>query len=83
MARQDGHSRAALGLVSGMLFYNVAVAALLSVAALDSKLVGVATWPAVVLHSIMSIWCVGCILSKRSSKRGVNLSGKTADEHIL
>ncbi len=50
LARGDTQSRAARGLVAAMLFYNVAVAAVLAFAGFAYGLCGVALWPAVVLH---------------------------------
>jgi hypothetical protein len=61
LARADAQSPAANGLVAAMLVYDVAVAALLAFAALRNGLYGVALWPAVVLHSLMSVWCVACL----------------------
>jgi hypothetical protein len=57
LARDDTRSRAARGLVSTMLLYNVAVAAILAFAGLGFGLHGIALWPAVVLHTIMAVWC--------------------------
>lgn len=61
LARGDTHSRAAGGLVAAMLLYDVAVAAVLAFAAIVNGLYGVALWPAVVLHAVMSVWCVVCL----------------------
>jgi hypothetical protein len=58
LARHDAQSRAAKGLVAGMLFYNTAAALLLVHAGLGLDLAGVALWPAVVLHAVMSAWCI-------------------------
>ena len=44
-----------------MLLYDVAVASLLIFAALGRDLRGAALWPAVVLHGLMSVWCVACL----------------------
>ena len=57
LARDDTHSRAAGGLVVTMLLYNVAVAAILAFAGLGFGLRGIALWPAVVLHTVMAVWC--------------------------
>jgi hypothetical protein len=61
LARGDTQSRAANGLVAAMLVYDVAAAAILAFAAIGNGLYGVALWPAVVLHAIMSIWCAACL----------------------
>jgi hypothetical protein len=60
-ARDDG-SLAARGLVRAMVLYNLAVAAILAVAGIGSGLIGIALWPAVVLHGAMAAWCVRCLL---------------------
>jgi hypothetical protein len=61
LARGDTQSRAARGLIAAMLLYDVIVAALLTFAALGMDLRGLALWPAVVLHGLMSVWCVACL----------------------
>jgi hypothetical protein len=61
LANDDTQGRAARGLVAAMLLYNVAVAALLAFASVGLALHGVALWPAVVLHSAMTVWCVTCL----------------------
>jgi hypothetical protein len=44
-------------LLAGALVYDVAVAALLAYSGLFSSLVGIALWPAVVLHALLAVWC--------------------------
>ena len=63
LTRHDG-SRAATGLVGAMTLYNFAAAAILTAAGAASGLVGVALWPAVVLHAVMAIWCTTLLLRK-------------------
>jgi hypothetical protein len=61
LARGDTQSRAARGLIVAMLIYDFGVAALLAFAAVGMELHGVALWPAVALHGMMSVWCVACL----------------------
>jgi hypothetical protein len=62
----DVQSRAARGLVSAMLLYNLGVALVLGAAGLQSTPVGIALWPAVILHAAMSVWCVASLRSNPS-----------------
>jgi hypothetical protein len=64
-ARFDTHDRSARGLVSAMLFYNVIVALVLAYAGIGWRLFGVLLWPAVVLHTVMTIWCLAVALIER------------------
>src|SRR5271169_6479431 len=53
LARVDTQSRAARGLVGAMVVYNLGVAVILGAAGIRSQPVGVALWPAVLLHAAM------------------------------
>jgi hypothetical protein len=64
--RQDAQSRAAMGLVAAMLLYNAAVIAILIHAGILMGLIGIAFWPAVLLHTAMLVWCVTCLRSRWS-----------------
>jgi len=59
LARQQGAT--ARGMVAAMLLYNAAVGAILAAAGGNSDLVGIALWPAVVIHAAMAVWCVACL----------------------
>jgi len=64
LAGDDTKSRAARGLVAAMLLYNFGVAGILAVADIQSQMVGIALWPAVILHVAMAAWCVTHLLKK-------------------
>jgi hypothetical protein len=64
LARYDAQSCAARGLVSAMVLYNLGAVIILSAAGIRSEPVGIALWPAVVLHAVMTIWCVTSLLRK-------------------
>ena len=62
LARGDAHSRAARGLVAAMVLYNLGVAIILGTAGIRSQAVGIALWPAVMLHAAMTVWCIASLL---------------------
>ena len=62
LARGDAHSRAARGLVAAMVLYNFGVAVILGAAGIRSQAVGIALWPAVMLHAVMTVWCIASLL---------------------
>jgi len=57
-ARHDGQSRAAKGLVGGMVLYNAAIAMVLVYAGVGQGLSSIGLWPVVLLHAVMTVWCV-------------------------
>jgi hypothetical protein len=61
MGRNDRAGPAQLGLVAGVLIYDVTAAGLLVYAALILRMVGLALWPAFALHSALAVWCAGCL----------------------
>jgi hypothetical protein len=68
LARQDGETRAANGLVTAMVLYNVGAAALLAYAGIGLRLSGICLWPAVLLHTMMGAWCVMRLLKEPPRK---------------
>ena len=64
LARNDPQSRAAAGLVAGVLFYNAAAAVVLAHAGLGLGLSGIALWPVAVWHAALAIWCIACLRPK-------------------
>jgi hypothetical protein len=65
LARNDTRSRAARGLVAAMVLYNLGVAIILGTVGIQLQPVGVALWPAVVLHAAMTVWCILSLLSEK------------------
>jgi hypothetical protein len=70
LAQHDRKSCAARGLVSAMVLYNLGATIILGAAGIGSQPVGVALWPAVVLHASMTAWCVTNLLKTRSTVAG-------------
>ena len=64
LARHDGQSRAAKGLVGAMVIYNAAIATVLVYAFIGGELSGIGLWPVVVVHALMTIWCVMLLLNR-------------------
>jgi hypothetical protein len=64
-ARDDKRAPAQLGLLTGILFYDVAAAVLLAFGGVALNMVGLALWPAVVLHVALACWCIVEWLSSR------------------
>ena len=57
LASGETKSRAARGLVIAMLLYNLGAVIILGAAGGRSQPVGIALWPAVILHVAMGAWC--------------------------
>jgi hypothetical protein len=62
VARNDDHSRAGRGIVLGMLLYHAVTVMVLAEAGIVLHLSGIGLWPAVVLHAVMSVWCLACLV---------------------
>jgi hypothetical protein len=61
LARNVQQSSVTAGPVAAMLFYNVAVATLLTYARLGLGLSGIGLWPTVALHAALALWCIACL----------------------
>jgi hypothetical protein len=68
-ARHDTRRPAQLGVLAGLLAYNVLAALLLAFAGAGLRMVGVLLWPAVVYHSALAAWCVTCLPRSRAAGR--------------
>jgi Kef-type K+ transport system membrane component KefB len=64
LARSDQHGPAQRGVLTGVLIYDLAAAALLAYAALVLRMAGIALWPAFVLHAGLAVWCIVCLWNK-------------------
>jgi hypothetical protein len=60
-ARNSEHSGAGLGVVTALLFYNVAAAAVLVYAGVRLGLQSPYIWPTIVMHSAMALWCAAVV----------------------
>ena len=67
LAAHDTQSCAARGVVSAMGVYNLGAVLILGAAGVQSSPVGIALWPAVVLHVGMGFWCIASLLRKPTS----------------
>ena len=47
-----------------MTLYNLGAVIILAAAGVGAHLVGVALWPAVVVHVALTVWCVACLVRK-------------------
>jgi hypothetical protein len=69
LARGDTQSIVARGLVAAMVLYNLVVALVLGAAGIRLEHVGVLLWPAVVLHTAMTLWCIVALRYLRTAQR--------------
>jgi len=61
VARDDARSPAQRGLLVGCLTYTVLAVVLFVYAGLGVLLVRPALWPAAVLHTLLTLWCLLCL----------------------
>jgi hypothetical protein len=66
LARNDGRRPAQVGVLSGVVIYDVAAAALLAHAGSSLSMAGIALWPAVVLHGALAVWCGVCLVMDKA-----------------
>jgi hypothetical protein len=62
LQRGIGRGAAQTGLLVGLLVYNAAVSIVLAYTAQVDGTRAIGLWPAVVLHSLVAIWCVASLL---------------------
>jgi hypothetical protein len=68
IGRSDKRSSAQFGLLTGVLIYDVAAAVILGYTGLFVNLVGIALWPAVLVHVGLAVWSVVCVWDKMPGK---------------
>jgi len=78
LARNDQRTPAQLGLLTGILLYDLAAAVLLGFAGVALNMVGLALWPAVVLHALLAAWCVVEYLSSKDGASTATPPGASA-----
>lgn len=72
LERRRDPSSPPVGLLVGLLLYNLAIALLFVDAAVQFELSGVALWPACIAHVLLFGWCVACL---RAGSDGAAQSG--------
>jgi hypothetical protein len=65
LGRSNRSGSAQRGLVVGLLTYDVAAAVILVYTGLFINLVGIALWPAVIVHAALAVWCVMWLWGRR------------------
>jgi len=77
LARHDGQSQAARGLVGGLVVYNALMVAVLAYAGTALGLSSGGLWPAAAIHAAMTAWCVASLKRRRhfSTRTPLSFSG--------
>jgi hypothetical protein len=65
LARNEADARAATGLVIAMVVYNTIATAILAYSVFGLRLMGIALWPAIVVHATLAIWCLAALSRHR------------------
>jgi hypothetical protein len=64
LARNDPASAAARELTLAMVLYNLGAVLVLGYAGVQSQVVGILLWPAVIIHVVMTVWCVLAVIRR-------------------
>jgi hypothetical protein len=64
LARSDGRSQAAGGLIGAMVIYNAGILTVLVYGGMGPGLSGIGLWPTVLVHAVMTVWCIRRLLDK-------------------
>lgn len=65
LARSDSSSPASKAVTAAMTVYNIGAVVILGSAGIGSPSVGILLWPAVILHAVMSGWCVSTLIVRK------------------
>jgi hypothetical protein len=68
LARGDERSAAQVGLLIGILIYDVGAAGLLAYAGLGLGMVGLALWPAVAIHAALAVWSLRSLCTRQPAR---------------
>ena len=49
-----------------MVLYNLGAVIILGTIGISGQSAGIALWPAVVLHTAMTVWCVVCLVDAKT-----------------
>jgi hypothetical protein len=69
LASNDAGSRAAVGLVVGMVLYNTIATGVLWHALMSLKMAGMLMWPAIIVHALLAVWCIASLLAVSRVRR--------------
>jgi hypothetical protein len=69
LASNDAGSRAAVGLVVAMVFYNTIATGVLWHALMGLKMAGILMWPAILVHALLTVWCIASLLAVSRVRR--------------
>ena len=69
LARDDAGSRAGIGVLTGLLVYNVVAVLLLVFAGAVLGMVGLLLWPAVLYHAALGAWSAVCLRRRPEVER--------------
>jgi hypothetical protein len=71
LGRDDLGSSSQRGLLWGSLVYNVGAAAVLAFSGSMLRMTGLALWPVVGLHAVVTIWCMLTLRASRANTQSI------------
>jgi len=61
LMRNETSQASQRSLITGIMVYTTAAAALLVYAGVSSNMVGIMLWPGAVFHTALAVWCGACL----------------------